>query len=165
MFAEEFLNDGGSYHHHFCSFLDVLFRKALTFLNGPLFDVEIVHTLTIHRGIGIVITIDGLTAGSHLCRHLRDKLLLAHDAFVVRHLQRLHRRWVLTHTTTHICTRTDGQQVGTHRGEFGTNALFRALSDTHHDDDSCHTNNDTQHGKEGTHLVVRYRLQAYLKKI
>jgi hypothetical protein len=39
------------------------------------------------------------------------------------------------------------------------------LSFEHHDDDSCYTDDDTEHGKERTHLVVRHSVDADLKKI
>ena len=71
--------------------------------------------MAITCGVGIVVSIDSLTAGGDLGRYLCHELLLTHDALIVCHLQRLHRRRVLAHTTTHVGSRTDSQQVGAHR--------------------------------------------------
>ena len=126
--AEEFLDYCGSDNTHLGGLLDVLFCEALPFIDCPLTDIEIIYRLTVHRRSSIVITIDGLPRGSNLRRHLCHEALLTQDALVVGYLQRLHGRRVLTDTATHIGTRSDGEQVGAHRGQLLTDALLRALS-------------------------------------
>ena len=163
--AEELLHDGGTHHAHLGGLLDVLLGEALALLYRPQTDIEIVDRLAIHRGIGVLTAVDSLSAGRHLWRHLRDKPLLAHDALIVGHLQCLHRRRILAHAASHIGTRANRQQVGTHRGEFLTDALLRALTDRHHDDHRCHSDDDTQHREKRAHLIIRHRPQTYFEKI
>ena len=129
----------------------------------PLLDVQVVGRLAIYSGGRIVVAIDDLTTGRDLRRHLCDKLLLAKDALIVGHLQRLHARWILADSTTHVSTWTDGQQIGAHGGELGTYALLRTLTDGHHDDHGSNANDDAQHREERAHLVVGHGLQAYFE--
>ena len=161
--AKEFRDDGLSHHADLGGFLDIFLGEAFAFLDVPLLDVEIVGGLSVHRGGGIVVAVDGLSAGRNLRRYLGDEFLFLEDALVVCHLERLHAGGILTHTATHICTGTDGEQVGAHRGEFGAYAFLGALSDGHHDDDGSNADDDAEHGEEGAHLVVCYGLQTYFE--
>ena len=121
---KQLFNDGGTHHAHLGGLLDILLGKALAFFDCPQTDIEIVDRLSVHRCVGVVISVDGLSAGSYLGRHLGNELLLTNDTLVVGHLQCLHARWVLTHTATHVGTRADGEQVGTHSRQFGTDTLL-----------------------------------------
>ena len=163
MAVEEFLDDGGTDEAHLRGLLDVLLGVALALVDDPLADVEIVDRLAVHRRRGVVVAVDGLATGGDLRRHLRHEALLAEYALVVGHLQRLHGRRVLAHAAAHVGAGPDGQQVGTHRRQFLADALFRALSDRHHDDDGGHADDDAQHRQERPHLVVGQSLQAYFK--
>ena len=161
--AKQFFHNSGTHHYYLGGLLDVLLSKAFALLYRPLLDVEIVYRLAIHRSIGIVVAINGLATGINLGRHLGNKLLFTNDTLVVGHLKCLHARRVLAHTTSHVGTWTNGKQIGSHSREFGTDTLLRTLTDAHHDDDRCHSNDDTQHREERSHLIVCHRLQAYFK--
>jgi hypothetical protein len=69
----------------------------------------------------------------------------------------------LTDTTTHVGSRTDGEQVGAHGGKLLADALLGTLTNSHHDDNCCYTDDNTQHREEGAHLVVGNGLEANLK--
>ena len=90
MTVEQLLDDGGTNDADLGGLADVFLSEAVAFFDGPLLDVEVVDGFAVHRGVGIVVAVDGLTGGSNLRRHLGHKFLLAHDAFVVGHLQCLH---------------------------------------------------------------------------
>lgn len=67
MLTKQFGDNGLSYHDDLGGFLDVFLCEALTILNLPLLDVQILCGLTVHRCVSVIITIDDLSA----CRHLR----------------------------------------------------------------------------------------------
>ena len=117
--AEELLHHRSAHEAHLGVLYAVLLGEAVTLGQIPFLDFQIVGTLAIEGGRGVLVAIDDLSACAHFGRDVCYQRSLSSDGLHVLVLQCLHAGRVGACTgKAAFGTRTYGEQVGTHLAQF-----------------------------------------------
>ena len=116
-------------------------------------NLQIILVDTIDGGGGVVVAVDKLSCTLNQRTdgfHIGAAFL---DGFIVGEFQRLHGGGILTHTATHVGTRTDHDHVGAHLRDVGLDTPLRSLTDGKHGDYRGNADDDAKSGEKRTGLV------------
>ncbi len=152
-----------SHDAHLGGGLYVLVGKHLAILHGQLADGQVVLADTIDGRRRVVGTIDKPPRTVDARTDCRQELGLVANGVIVLQLEGLHGACVLSDTASHVGSRMNHNHVGTHLGDLRLDAFLRSLSDCQHGNHRGYANDDAEHRKEGSQLVVGECPQGYFE--
>ena len=129
--------------------------------DGQLTNLQVVEVGTVDTRRRIVVAIDKLAGTLDEGGDGLDEMALVLEGLIVGELQGLHGGGVLSHTASHVGSRTDHDHIGSHLGDVALDAVLGALAHSEHRDHRRDADDDAQGGEEGPHLVGRNGAEGY----